>query len=100
MLQFVKSSHENYTEEVQRAIARYYHIMHSYHGVVEIVPRCPFLYHLYAYHPLCTERGDRLVDNPKIDFPIGIAFGDRDFMASDGADEIVKRSKFFATGES
>ena len=58
------------------------------------------MYPLFAYKPLSSELGYRLVDNPNIDFPIGIAFGDRDFLASDGADTIVKRSKFFKTGES
>lgn len=31
---------------------------------------------------------DRLL-NPEIDFPIGIVFGDSDFLGSEGSDEIV-----------
>jgi hypothetical protein len=38
--------------------------------------------------------------NPKIEFPVGVVFGDSDFLGSEGADEIVKNSKFFETGES
>ena len=40
------------------------------------------------------------MDNPNIDFPIGIAFGDRDFMGSEGADSIIKSSKYFENGQS
>ena len=50
-----------------------------------------------AKHPLQSQ--DRLY-NPKIEFPVGIVFGDSDFLGSEGADEIVKNSKFFETGES
>ena len=32
-------------------------------------------------------------------FPIGIAYGDRDFLGSMGADWIVKSNAFFKTGE-
>jgi len=48
----------------------------------------PFKYFFHAIHHLQAE--DRL-GNPSIDFPIGIAFGDRDFFGSDcGADLILK----------
>ena len=42
---------------------------------------------------------DRLY-NPKIDFPIGIIFGNSDFLGSEGSEEIIQNSKYFATGES
>lgn len=42
---------------------------------------------------------DRL-GNPEIDFPIAHAFGDNDFFGSEGADDIVRGSKQFATGGS
>ena len=32
-------------------------------------------------------------------FPIGIAYGDRDFLGSMGADWIIKTNAFFKTGE-
>ena len=41
----------------------------------------------YAIHPLQSD--DRLF-NPRCNFPVGIAYGDRDFHGSDnGADEII-----------
>jgi pimeloyl-ACP methyl ester carboxylesterase len=43
---------------------------------------------------------DRL-GNPEINFPIAVVYGDFDFLGSDGgAEEIVKKSKYFASGES
>ena len=38
--------------------------------------------------------------NLAIDFPIGVVFGDSDFLGSEGSDEIVQNSKFFKTGQS
>ena len=32
-------------------------------------------------------------------FPIGIAYGDRDYLGSEGADWIIKSNAFFKTGE-
>ena len=34
------------------------------------------------------------------DFPIGVYFGDRDMLGSEGAEMVVKSNAFFATGES
>ena len=42
---------------------------------------------MYAYHPL--QAADRLC-NPKINFPIGIVFGDKDYLGSEGADQIIR----------
>jgi len=42
---------------------------------------------------------DRLV-SPDIDFPIGIVFGDSDFLGSEGSEDLVRRSKYFPSGES
>ena len=36
----------------------------------------------------------------KSDFPIGVFFGDRDMLGSEGAEMVVKSSAFFVTGES
>ena len=38
--------------------------------------------------------------NPRCNFPIAIAFGDRDFLCSKGADDIVRANKHFKTGRS
>ena len=54
-----------------------------------------FSYGAYAYHPL-TET-DRL-GNPDIPFPIAFAFGDRDWLGTPGADQIVRGNKFFEKG--
>jgi len=51
----------------------------------------------YAHHPMNAT--DRLM-NKDIPFPIAFAFGDRDVFGSQGADAIVKFSKFYETGES
>jgi pimeloyl-ACP methyl ester carboxylesterase len=55
------------------------------------------LYPALAKHPL--NQTDRLY-NPDIDFPIGVVYGDSDFLGSEGADEIVRNSKYFESGES
>ena len=52
---------------------------------------------MHAIHPL--QAADRL-GNPKIDFPIGMVFGDADFFGTEGADEIIKQNKHFASGKS
>ena len=53
-----------------------------------------FLIPRYSLH-----REDRL-GNADLPFPIGFVFGDRDFLSSDGPDELIKKNKFFETGES
>lgn len=58
--------------------------------------RGPFKYLFFAYHPLSEP--DRLGNSSK--FPIGICFGDRDFVGSEGADTVIQSSSFFETGES
>ena len=46
-----------------------------------------FKYGAYAKHP--TTSADRL-GNPDLKFPIAFAFGDRDWIGSDGAEKIVQ----------
>jgi len=67
------------------------------HGPLSSLFNGTMHYICLAKHPLQSQ--DRLY-NPKIEFPVGIVFGDSDFLGSEGADEIVKNSKFFETGES
>ena len=52
---------------------------------------------LHAHEPLDSE--DQL-RNPTLNFPISFIYGERDWMDSRGSREIVKSSKFFASGES
>jgi cardiolipin-specific phospholipase len=52
---------------------------------------------LHAHQPLhSTAR----LENPDLPFPISIVFGDRDWMDSRGARQIIRASKFFHSGES
>ena len=51
----------------------------------------------FSYHPMQAK--DRF-GNENIDFPIGIAFADNDWNSSEGAEELVKNNKYFATGRS
>ena len=44
--------------------------------------------------------GPSRLGNPKIDFPICMAFGDRDFLGTEGAELIVKQNKHFSSGRS
>ena len=55
----------------------------------------PHRWMCYASHPL--QSSDRLGGK---DFPIAMAFGDRDFFGTEGADEIVKNNKNFSNGKS
>ena len=52
---------------------------------------------MHAIHPL--QAPDRL-GNPAIDFPIGMVFGDADFFGTEGADQIIKENRHFASGKS
>ena len=52
---------------------------------------------MHSIHPL--QEPDRLC-NPKIDFPIGMVFGDADFFGTEGADDIIRQNKHFVTGKS
>ena len=54
-----------------------------------------FKYGLYAKHP--TTSADRL-GNSDLQFPIAYAFGDRDWVGSDGAEKIVQQNKYFKEG--
>ena len=45
-----------------------------------------FLFGAFALHP--TNLPDRL-GNPELPFPIAFCFGDRDWVGTEGADEIV-----------
>ena len=51
----------------------------------------------YAFHS--WEAEDRL-GNARIDFPIGFVYADRDWNGSEGANDIVRRSKHFKSGRS
>ena len=87
---------EGYPAEVHSVMGDYKEVMFRRIGALETAYRVPFQYLFEAYHALALP--DRLLNCKK--FPIGIAFGDRDFMGSEGADQIVETSAFYGTGES
>ena len=75
-------------EEEIEAQAEYLSNTYRKLSIIDVVQRMPFKYFFHAIHHLQAD--DRL-GNPSIEFPIGIAFGDRDFFGSDcGADLILK----------
>lgn len=69
----------------------------SHHGPLSSLFNGTQTYPALGRHPM--HQTDRLY-NPAINFPIGIVFGDSDFLGSEGSEELIRQSKFFATGES
>lgn len=77
-------------------MVEYSTLMHHRLGVVDVVQMMTHKWLGYSIYPL--QKKDRL-KNPKIDFPIGIAFGDRDVLGSEGAEDILKENKHFKSGK-
>ena len=71
--------------------------MFQFLSILEVVEVMPLKFPFLVRHAM--NAADRL-GNVAIDFPIAHAFGDLDFFGSEGADDIVRGSKRFATGES
>ena len=86
-----------YADTHREAAFQYFWTMKERISVVDCAQLLPFKFECYGIHPLQAE--DRL-GNPDIDFPIGIAFGDRDKFGSEGAEVIIKNNRHFATGRS
>ena len=99
MLVYVRSKSllgGNQPEHEIEALANYFSVAYQRLSVVDVLQRLPFKYSFYAIKPL---QGTDRLRNPKVDFPIGIAFGDRDFFGSDnGADELIKTNINFNSG--
>ena len=72
------------------------YLMNQRHSVLEIMHYVPF----HGIFPFNSLNGKNRLGNPSINFPIGMVFGDSDFFGSEGADEIIKGSKQFASGRS
>ena len=86
------------TEDMLSVLAAYHLTALKEKGVIEGASLLCFKFQGIAKHPLV--RPDRL-GNKDLDFPIAIAYGDRDWLYSeDGGDHIVRESTRFATGES
>ena len=65
--------------------------------ILEIVEVMPLKFPFLVRHPMTAP--DRL-GNPQINFPIAHAFGDNDFFGSEGAEEVIRQNKQFASGRS
>ena len=72
-------------------------MMMKRYSAVDIVSLMPWKWIGVGIHDMSGP--DRL-GNEKIDFPIYIAFGDRDFFGSEGADKIIRNNKHFKSGRS
>ena len=94
---FQRSVEPNFDPELLNLFVEHSVLNVKTHGPLSSLFNGTMRYICLAKHPL--QSGDRLF-NSQIDFPIGIVFGDSDFLGSEGADEIVRNSKCFATGES
>ena len=71
----------NANEEELAANVEMHSLMYARQSVVDIVQMIPHRWLCYASHPLQSD--DRLGNK---DFPIAMAFGDRDFFGTEGAD--------------
>ena len=91
-----KAEFVDYPNEVIVAMGAYKDLMFSKIGVLEAAYRVPFKYLFQAYHPLAAP--DRLINGEK--FPIGISYGDRDFMGTEGADQVILTNAFYSSGQS
>ena len=86
-----------YSETIRSAAFEYFWHAISKPSIVDAMVLLPFKYDSYCIHPLQSK--DRL-GNPAVDFPIAIGFGDRDYLGTEGADELVRNNKHFKTGRS
>jgi len=86
-----------FTPEEKAAVSLHLQLFLSAYSHSERIVYFQVMVGYYLIHPLTA--ADRL-GNPDLPFPIGIAFGDRDVFGSQGADQIVRTSQFFKSGES
>lgn len=87
------------SDELIRVLVRQKTLMLSRHSVSDVVQILPWKFPHMMLKRYSLLGRDRL-GNPKCDFPIAIAYGDRDFLCSKGADDIVRQSKHFKSGRS
>jgi hypothetical protein len=93
----IKSDMQGCPEEQTRVIREYWWHMFKPGSDSEKSLPFSFAFGAFAKHPLTRE--DRL-GNRDLDFPIGICYGEKDWLGSTGADEIIKNSKYFVAGHS
>ena len=87
---------EHCTDALVEAFVEYCCISYSEMSALDIVYSQPFYLPAYAFHSLCSP--DMLLNRKE--FPIGIEYGDRDLLGSEGADWVIKTNAFFHSGES
>ena len=87
---------EHCTQAVIDAYVNYNEVQFSQVSALDVVYLKPYLGTAHVRRSLCTPG---LLMNIS-SFPIGCAYGDRDYLGSEGADWVVKSNAFFKTGES
>ena len=92
-----RSVQEDFDEELLELLVEHAAVNVKNHGPLSSLFNGTQHYINLAKNPMQSET--KLL-NPDINFPIGIIFGDSDFLGSEGSDEIVRKSKFFESGES
>ena len=85
------------SEAQAQAIVDYQVLMFSHLSCLEIVEVMPLKYPFLVRHPMTASD---MFGSPRVRFPVGHAFGDKDFFGSEGADDVVRQSPEFATGRS
>mmetsp|Transcript_871 Transcript_871/g.1178 ORF Transcript_871/g.1178 Transcript_871/m.1178 type:complete len:186 (+) Transcript_871:451-1008(+) len=85
------------TEAQAQALVDFQVAMFSNLSMLEVLEVMPLKFPFLVRHAM--NAADRL-GNPAIDAPIAHAFGDMDFFGTEGADDIVRGSKHFASGRS
>ena len=86
-----------FTDEEREAMGIYLAAAFEKISVVDIVELRPERFIGYGVHSL--GEADRL-GNPNLDFPIGMVYGDRDFLGSEVSDTVIKNSMHFSSGKS
>ena len=83
-------------EEV-KAYSRYLTLMYDR---LSIIDQSQMLTEKFPALGIYDMQGSDRLGNPDIDFPIGMCFGDSDFLGTEGAEQIVKNNKYYESGQS
>ena len=86
----------NLKNDLILALTKYKEIMWRQYSVSDIMQLDPF----HFPHMIDARFSTFNEKVPSCDFPIAIAFGDRDYLCSRGCDEIIRSSKHFTSGRS
>ena len=76
-------------ENLVESLSEYKVTMVRRPSVTDIVQTLPWKFPHLLYKDYSLHSGTKL-KGPEVSFPIAIAFGDRDFLCSRGADEFIK----------